>query len=244
MRRLVAVLLYVATRAASGYVLSFTGLCEVSADRKCHYTVLGGQDENAWKKLIGVLDMYGFESIEIDFPQLCTSFANETLQQFSIKLVFNTNEELYKEACVAWTRVGHEGCIDFTKLRSPTGIMRILLDETYGKPSCGHKYYCESVDQARRQDIMEPRAAGHKQQKQDGSEKHNDTLHPDTLGKSSNKVQKEEEARLEAEAAEAKEAAEAAAEAQAEQERQGKEADTQATTEEADSTFDSVFAAC
>jgi len=150
---------------------------------------------------IGLLDVYGFESFQINtYEQLCINFANEKLQQFFLKFIFKAEETLYKEENVAWTRIEYQdnqGCIDLIE-KSPTGIMR-LLDETCKKPNATDQAFCDSTYQTHQRNdfYMEPRAAGHREYRPNeafvvrhfagdvcykGSgflEKNNDTLHSD-----------------------------------------------------------------
>jgi len=117
-------------------------------------------------KFIGLLDVYGFESFQVNtYEQLCINFANEKLQQFFLKFIFKAEEDLYRDENVAWTRIEYQdnqGCIDLIE-KSPTGIKR-LLDEACKKPNGTDVMFCDSVYQTHRRNdnYMEPRQVGNK----------------------------------------------------------------------------------
>ncbi|PNT72700.1 hypothetical protein BRADI_2g48076v3 [Brachypodium distachyon] len=92
-----------------------------------------GQDPSS-DKLIGVLDIYGFESFKTNsFEQLCINFTNEKLQQ-------HFNQEEYTREQINWSYiefVDNQDVLDLIE-KKPGGIIA-LLDEACMFPKSTHE---------------------------------------------------------------------------------------------------------
>lgn len=89
-----------------------------------------GQDPDS-KTLIGVLDIYGFESfLENSFEQFCINLANEKLQQHFNQHVFKAEQEEYEKEKINWSYIEFVDNQDVLELieKKPYGIIA-LLDE-------------------------------------------------------------------------------------------------------------------
>ncbi|KAH9785064.1 Myosin-6 [Citrus sinensis] len=89
-----------------------------------------GQDPNS-KSLIGVLDIYGFESFKTNsFEQFCINLTNEKLQQHFNQHVFKMEQEEYSKEEINWSYiefVDNQDILDLIE-KKPGGIIA-LLDE-------------------------------------------------------------------------------------------------------------------
>ncbi|KMZ70179.1 hypothetical protein ZOSMA_1G01510 [Zostera marina] len=91
-----------------------------------------GQDPNS-SSVIGVLDIYGFESFTINsFEQLCINFTNEKLQQHFNQHVFKMEQEEYTKEEINWSNIDFIDNIDVLDLieKKPGGVIA-LLDEAW-----------------------------------------------------------------------------------------------------------------
>ncbi|XP_068177193.1 unconventional myosin-XV [Antennarius striatus] len=81
---------------------------------------------------ISILDIYGFEELQVNsFEQLCINFANETLQSFFNKVVFQEEQEEYMREQIQWQQQPfshNQACLDLIASK-PHGILRILDDQ-------------------------------------------------------------------------------------------------------------------
>uniref|UniRef100_I3J548 Myosin XVA n=1 Tax=Oreochromis niloticus TaxID=8128 RepID=I3J548_ORENI len=81
---------------------------------------------------ISVLDIYGFEELQVNsFEQLCINYTNETLQFYFNRVIFQEEQEEYMREQIKWQQqpFGHnQACLDLIAAK-PHGILRILDDQ-------------------------------------------------------------------------------------------------------------------
>ncbi|KAG5547110.1 hypothetical protein RHGRI_012963 [Rhododendron griersonianum] len=120
-----------------------------------------GQDPNS-KSIIGVLDIYGFESFKHNsFEQFCINFTNEKLQQHFNQHVFKMEQEEYTKEEINWSYiefVDNQDVLDliekvfnlkadkFKLLQKPGGIIA-LLDEACMFPKSTHETFAQKMYQ-------------------------------------------------------------------------------------------------
>ena len=89
------------------------------------------QSPNKAQCFIGVLDIYGFETFEINsFEQFCINYANEKLQQQFNQHVFKLEQEEYLKEEIEWTHIDfydNQPCINL--IESKLGILDLLDEE-------------------------------------------------------------------------------------------------------------------
>ncbi|KAJ8494164.1 hypothetical protein OPV22_015885 [Ensete ventricosum] len=107
-----------------------------------------GQDPTS-KSLIGVLDIYGFESFKCNsFEQLCINFTNEKLQQHFNQHVFKMEQEEYTKEEINWSYiefVDNQDVLDLIE-KKPGGIIA-LLDEACMFPRSTHETFAQKLYQ-------------------------------------------------------------------------------------------------
>ncbi|RZC77767.1 hypothetical protein C5167_002019 [Papaver somniferum] len=107
-----------------------------------------GQDPNA-ASLIGVLDIYGFESFKVNsFEQLCINLTNEKLQQHFNQHVFKMEQEEYEKEEINWSYVefvDNQDVLDLIE-KKPGGIIA-LLDEACMFPKSTHETFAQKLYQ-------------------------------------------------------------------------------------------------
>nr|XP_040043081.1 unconventional myosin-XV-like [Gasterosteus aculeatus aculeatus] len=81
---------------------------------------------------VSILDIYGFEELQVNsFEQLCINYANETLQFFFNRVIFQEEQEEYMREQIKWqqqTFSHNQACLDLIAAK-PHGILRILDDQ-------------------------------------------------------------------------------------------------------------------
>ncbi|CAK8544805.1 unnamed protein product [Lathyrus sativus] len=107
-----------------------------------------GQDASS-KSLIGVLDIYGFESFKSNsFEQFCINFTNEKLQQHFNQHVFKMEQEEYTKEQIDWSYiefVDNQDVLDLIE-KKPGGIVA-LLDEACMFPKSTHETFSNKLYQ-------------------------------------------------------------------------------------------------
>ncbi|CAN9499418.1 unnamed protein product [Ophioblennius macclurei] len=83
------------------------------------------------RSFIGVLDIYGFETFDINsFEQFCINYANEKLQQQFNMHVFKLEQEEYMKEEIPWTLIDfydNQPCIDL--IEAKLGVLDLLDEE-------------------------------------------------------------------------------------------------------------------
>ncbi|XP_057547407.1 myosin-6 [Amaranthus tricolor] len=107
-----------------------------------------GQDTDS-KFLIGVLDIYGFETFKINsFEQFCINLTNEKLQQHFNQHVFKMEQEEYTREEIDWSYiefVDNQDVLDLIE-KKPGGIIA-LLDEACMFPRATHETFATKLYQ-------------------------------------------------------------------------------------------------
>jgi myosin-5 len=80
---------------------------------------------------VGVLDIYGFESFEVNsFEQLCINYANEKLQQHFNEHIFKLEQRDYEAEGIDWSYIkfyDNVGCVNL--IEAPRDSVLAILDE-------------------------------------------------------------------------------------------------------------------
>ena len=95
-------------------------------------------------KFIGILDIFGFESFEINrYEQLCINYTNEQLQQQFNKYIFKLEQIEYEKEGIDWTHItfpDNQECLDL--LAGKLGLID-MLDEENRIPNGNSKNFTE-----------------------------------------------------------------------------------------------------
>ncbi|KAL8258997.1 hypothetical protein R6Q59_026950 [Mikania micrantha] len=107
-----------------------------------------GQDSDS-KYIIGVLDIYGFESFKTNsFEQFCINLTNEKLQQHFNQHVFKMEQEEYTKEEINWSYIefiDNQDILDLIE-KKPGGIIA-LLDEACMFPRSTHETFAQKLYQ-------------------------------------------------------------------------------------------------
>ncbi|KAG0457447.1 hypothetical protein HPP92_022604 [Vanilla planifolia] len=107
-----------------------------------------GQDPSS-RFLIGVLDIYGFESFKTNsFEQFCINLTNEKLQQHFNQHVFKMEQEEYTKEEINWSYIefiDNQDILDLIE-KKPGGIIA-LLDEACVLPRSTHETFAQKLYQ-------------------------------------------------------------------------------------------------
>ncbi|XP_029361674.1 unconventional myosin-XV [Echeneis naucrates] len=92
---------------------------------------------------ISILDIYGFEELQVNsFEQLCINYANETLQFYFNRVVFQEEQEEYMREQIEWRQqsfIHNQACLDLIAAK-PHGILRILDDQCSFPQATDHTF--------------------------------------------------------------------------------------------------------
>ncbi|CAN8270956.1 unnamed protein product [Cochlearia groenlandica] len=111
-----------------------------------------GQDPES-KHMIGVLDIYGFESFKKNsFEQFCINLTNEKLQQHFTQHVFKMEQDEYEKEEIEWTYIDFPENREVLELieKKPGGIIA-LLDEACMFPRSTHETFSQKMYQTFRE---------------------------------------------------------------------------------------------
>ncbi|CAA6655402.1 unnamed protein product [Spirodela intermedia] len=110
-----------------------------------------GQDHES-KFLIGVLDIYGFESFKTNsFEQFCINLTNEKLQQHFNQHVFKMEQEEYTKEEIDWSYIDfidNQDVLDLIEKVCETWGIISLLDEACMLPRTTHETFAQKLYQA------------------------------------------------------------------------------------------------
>jgi len=103
-----------------------------SINKKIDYKMGKGMRGVSKAAFIGVLDIFGFESFDVNsFEQMCINYCNEALQQQFNLYIFKNEQEEYKREGIAWKNIefpDNQEVIELIDKRAE-GIIPLLTDQ-------------------------------------------------------------------------------------------------------------------
>ena len=107
------------------------------------------QEDKKDKRLsIGVLDIFGFESFQINsFEQLCINFCNENLQQFFVHHIFKLEQAEYDKERIKWEHIefkDNQEILDILAAK-PLNIISLVDEESKFPKVCASMCKCVHV---------------------------------------------------------------------------------------------------
>merc|ERR1711966_621920 len=96
---------------------------------------------------IGVLDIFGFESFEVNsYVQLCINYCNEALQQQFNQFVFKLEQQEYEQEGIDWSFIEFPDNQDILDLiENKRGGILSILDENCRLASCTDATFCRAL---------------------------------------------------------------------------------------------------
>eukprot|EP00731_Ephydatia_muelleri_P029534 Em0021g57a len=102
--------------------------------QKINKTIYKPPEDKKDKRLsIGVLDIFGFESFQINsFEQLCINFCNENLQQFFVHHIFKLEQAEYDKERIQWEHIEFKDNQEILDILSakPLNIISLVDEES------------------------------------------------------------------------------------------------------------------
>ena len=115
--------------------------------RRVNYALLKNGSSASSSKVIGLLDIFGFEIFDKNsFEQLCINYCNEKLQRHFAMHVFDKEIELYKREGAPFEGIHYADNADLLELveSRKIGLFRMLDDEVKA-PGASDRNYCAKI---------------------------------------------------------------------------------------------------